>query len=113
MAINSKKKGNRGELEIAEILRAEGWSARRGQQYQGTPDSPDIDTDFPLHLEVKRVERLNLRAALDQAAADAGGTQPHAVAHRANGQEWVISMPLEQFLRLFSDALAEIADNDK
>jgi hypothetical protein len=39
--VDSKRKGKRGELEFAAVLRAEGFQARRGQQFSGSPDSPD------------------------------------------------------------------------
>jgi Holliday junction resolvase len=38
--MNSRAKGKRGELEIAKVLRENGYDAHRGQQYKGGADSP-------------------------------------------------------------------------
>ena len=39
---NSREKGKRGERELAAKLREHGYDCRRGVQYQGGPDSPDV-----------------------------------------------------------------------
>ena len=38
----SRNKGARGELELARLLRSEGFPATRGQQHRGGPGSPDV-----------------------------------------------------------------------
>lgn len=98
---NSRQKGKRGELEFAALLRQYGHEARRGQQFCGSPDSPDVVSDIDYHVEVKRVERLNLWAAIEQARADAGD-KPWLVAHRKNQERWVVILDAEEFLRLVS-----------
>ena len=42
--MNSRTKGKRGELELAQLLRNQGWiDARRGQQYKIVPFyTPDL-----------------------------------------------------------------------
>jgi hypothetical protein len=40
--MNSRNKGKRGELEAAHMLTHEGFPARRGQQFSGGTDSPDV-----------------------------------------------------------------------
>jgi Holliday junction resolvase len=98
--MNSKQKGKRGELELASVLRAAGFEARRGQQYCGANGDADVVHSIPgVHLECKRVEKLNLRAAYDQAAADAGTSMP-MVAHRTNRQPWLVTLSLADFLAL-------------
>ena len=97
---NSKRKGKVGELELAAFLREHGFEARRGQQFKGTPDSPDIVCNIPgFHIECKRVENGSLYDWLEQAKADAGGDRP-LVCHRKNHREWVAIMPLEDLLTL-------------
>ena len=99
--MNSRNKGKVGEREFAELLRAHGFDARRGQQFAGGTDSPDVVStalDW-LHIEVKRVEHLNLADACAQAKRDAGG-KPWIVAHRKNRGPW--------FITLDSDALYEV-----
>lgn len=87
----SRQKGKRGEREAAaELGKIFGCDARRGVQYQGGPDSPDVVLDgVNVHVEAKRVERLNLYDALEQATADAGDAVP-IVWHRRNGKPSVI-----------------------
>lgn len=98
--VNSRAKGARGERELAEFLRDRGYCARRGQQFSGSPDSPDVVCDIPgIHIECKRVETLRLYPALAQAAHDAGLKVP-VVVHKANGKPWVVALALEDFLNL-------------
>lgn len=97
--MNSKVKGKVGEREFAEFLRNHGFEARRGQQFSGSPESPDVISNIPnIHWEVKRVERLNIEKAMKQAITDAGTLQP-VVAHRRNLGEWMVTMKAEDFLK--------------
>ena len=91
--MNSRSKGKCGELEFAAFLRQHGFDARRGQQFAGGPDSPDIVSASLawLHIEVKRVEHFNVAKACAQAARDAAG-KPWIVAHRRNRKPWLITM---------------------
>ena len=43
--MNSNRKGKVGEREWASECRAQGFDARRGQQYCGNPDAPDVVSD--------------------------------------------------------------------
>ena len=96
----SREKGKRGEREIASILREYGYDARRGVQYKGGQDSPDVIGLPGTHIEVKRTERLNLYDALSQSKADAGDDMP-IVLHRKNNAEWVVIQPLSDWINLF------------
>lgn len=101
--INSRTKGKTGELELAHYLADRGYPARRGQQFAGGGDSPDVVCSafeaIGLHPEVKRVERLNLEEAMAQCIRDSGGLADlHAVFHRRNGKPWLLTMPLDEFL---------------
>ena len=96
--MNAKRKGARGEREWRDVLRAEGYEARRGQQFAGSPDSPDVISSLPIHWEVKRVQRLNLQVAADQAKRDSGG-KPWAVAHRRNDCDWLVTVNSDTFFR--------------
>lgn len=106
--INSRSKGARGEREFAEVvIRTFGVEARRGRQYCGSPDSPDVQTGFKrLHFECKRVESFNLYKAMKQAENDAGDKIP-VVAHRRNNQPWVVCVKLDDVL----DFCREILEN--
>ena len=114
--INSKDKGKRGEREFSHLSTRHGFPAYRGQQYSGSPGSPDVVcpllSDF--HFEIKRVERFNLYDALAQARRDAGDKIP-IVAHRKNHCEWVVIMPAEYFFEMAREWIGghqEIQDYD-
>lgn len=102
--MNSKRKGKAGELEFAHKLTNEGFAARRGQQFSGNPDAPDVVCDLPFHFEVKRVERLNILDAMVQAAADCGSKMP-VVAHRRNHGQWMITMIADDWIKLVREYL--------
>ncbi len=116
--IHSLNKGKRGEREWAAWLNENlNCSARRGVQYSGGPDSPDIvDTAIPcIHYEAKRVEKLNIGEAMAQAVADAGVKIP-VVAHRKNRQECMVTLrakDLKSFSLLLSNHLSKIIPNVK
>lgn len=99
--MNSRRKGKVGEREFAALLRENGFDARRGQQFSGSPDSPDVVSDALawLHVEVKRVQNLNLTDACVQAEGDCGG-KPWVVAHRRNHAPWLITMKADFFFKL-------------
>ena len=100
--INSNSKGKVGEREVAELLRDYGFEARRGQQYSGGGDSPDVVSNLGLHIEVKRTEALNLYKATEQAKEDSGGTQ-YVVFHRKNKKDWVAIMDANEYLWIMRD----------
>lgn len=98
--VNSRRKGKDGELEVARILRDHGYDSRRGVQYSGSPDSPDV-TGLPgYHIEVKRTNRFNLYDAMAQSERDSGEDEIPIVIHRPDRKKWVVVMDLEDFLGL-------------
>jgi Holliday junction resolvase len=107
MPINSNAKGKAGERELSRYLTDHGFPARRGQQYAGGYDSPDVVcyrlAELGLQIECKRVESLNIHKAIEQAQADCGaGAVNPVVMHRKNGKEWLATMPLDTLLDLLS-----------
>lgn len=101
--VNSRAKGARGERELAAILRAQGFAARRGQQFSGANGDPDVVGIPGVHIECKRVESLNLRAAYDQAERDARPDEIPAVFHRKNGERWKVTLSLDDFIRIYKE----------
>jgi hypothetical protein len=107
-----REKGKRGERQWRDELRANGYPARRGQQFSGSPDSPDVVCDDLawLHFEVKAVERLNVEDAMEQARRDARKAESGKlkaeiervpiVAHRRSFRPWLVTMEAETFFRL-------------
>jgi Holliday junction resolvase len=103
--VNSCRKGKKGELEFVHFLKEHDINARRGQQFKGTPDSPDIISDFDkIHFEVKRVEQLRLYQSLEQAEEDARKDQTPVVVHRRNNKKWIAIMDAEEFVELVKKA---------
>ena len=113
MPMNSRRKGKVGEREFAALLRAEGIDARRGQQFAGGAESPDVVSKALawLHVEVKRTQALNLADACAQAEGDcgrgapAGQKKPWVVAHRRNHAPWLITMTAEVFFQFLRGTL--------
>lgn len=107
--MNSRDKGARGERQWADVLREHGFDARRGQQFSGI-EGEDVVSNLPIHWEVKRVERLNVQAAVDQAVRDAAPDKLPAVAHRRNRCEWNVTMRAADFFILLGVDLDELPD---
>lgn len=105
--MNSKRKGSAGERELLHLLEAHGIPAHRNdQKFVGGLDRPDVSATVcgvPLHVEVKRQERLRLSAAMMQAVHDANGHALPVVVHRSNRQPWLVSMRLEDILQLLHE----------
>ncbi len=109
--INSNSKGKCGEREVAELIRSYGFEARRGQQFSGGNESPDVVSDLPLHIEVKRVEAFSLYSAVEQCKTDCKSTQ-YVIFHRKSKKEWVSILDSGTFLQIMKalkDSSTEIA----
>jgi Holliday junction resolvase len=119
--MNSREKGKRGERQWRDELRAQGYAARRGQQFSGSPDSPDVvceDLGW-IHFEVKAVERLNIEDAMEQARRDArtqnaerrmengGEGKVPVVAHRRSFRAWLVTMEAETFFKFLRGDFTE------
>lgn len=100
--INSRQKGAQGEREFAALLKAAGLEARRGQQFSGSTDSPDVVCSglTRVHFEVKRVQAGTPYDWLAQAMRDAGLESIPVVAHRKNNKDWIAILPMDKLLEL-------------
>lgn len=104
--MNVRDKGANGERELSKILRENGFETRRGQQYCGAGGDPDVIGLDGIHIEVKRVEKLNIEKAMEQAINDhKEGTKP-TVFHRKNRKPWLVTMLLEDWLELYKRGLS-------
>lgn len=99
--MNSRQKGARGERELAEKLREYGYEVRRGQQYSGANGDADVVGVPGLHIECKRVEKLNLDDALAQSVRDARDGEMPVVMHRRNRTEWKATVRLDDFMDIW------------
>ncbi len=100
--MNSKRKGKRGELELAKVLKEYGYNCRRGQQYSGI-GGDDVVGLNGIHIECKRVEKLNVYEAMKQAVRDANNDEKPTVFWRRNMESWLVIMRLEDWIELYRE----------
>ena len=101
LTINSRSKGARFERELAAWLRDTfGVEARRGQQFSGGSDSPDVIGWPGVHIEAKHVEKLNIETAMLQAERDAAGRAVPVVIHKRNRTARMLTVRLDQIEEL-------------
>lgn len=102
--MNRKQKGARGEREWAAFCRQQGYDCRRTAQYCGkTGDAADVVGLPGVHVEVKRVEALNVDKAMAQAIRDSAGQAFPIVAHRKNNAEWLVTMRADDWFKLYRE----------
>ena len=101
--MNSRAKGAAGERELAKKLREHGYDCRRGQQYCGANGDADVLGLPGIHIECKRVERLNIDEAMLQAIRDRREAEYPTVFHRKNNHEWLVTMRLEDWIEIYKE----------
>ena len=114
----SRDKGARAERAWRDVCRAEGYDAERGcQLYDRGSDVADVIGLPGIHVEVKAVERLNIRDAMAQSIADAvaeGKGNIPIVAHKKSRRPWMVTMLSDDWFRLYREWEAgRIIDNEK
>lgn len=105
---SSRNKGLAAEREARDYLREQGFpEATRGlgQSRGGGKEAADCINVGDLHVEVKRVEKLNIHAALAQAGADASPEKIPVVLHRRNGEAWKVTLLAADFFSIYRDAV--------
>ena len=98
----SQRKGADGERELAEILQRYGYDCNRGGSLT-FGEVADI-TGLPgIHIEVKRVEKLNVVEAMEQSIRDSERMRDGmpALFHRRNRKPWLVTMRLVDWLKLY------------
>lgn len=117
MAVNSRAKGKRGELEAASVLRKLfGWTAYRSQQHSGTADSADlvVENTPDLWFEIKRVQRLNVPETMATASSQCGRRVPCLMHRRDRDTGWLLTIRLSDLPRVvhaFESSLSENTGN--
>lgn len=103
MGKSSQRKGAEGERELASLLRGYGYDTERGGS-MSFGDVPDLVGLPGIHIECKRVEKLNVPEAMQQAVRDAERFEDGipALFHRRNRQPWLVTLRLEDFMHLYS-----------
>lgn len=102
MGRSAQRKGADGERELAALLRDHGYNIRRGGSLS-FGNVPDLSGLPGVHIEVKRVERLNLHEAMKQAQRDSERFHDGApaVIHRRSREPWLVTMRLEDWLAIY------------
>lgn len=108
----SRRKGLKGEREVAAAFEGAGWTVRglesagdwlvfHPPRYYDMSDtySPE-NTGTTLHLEVKRAERVRVPEWLRQAQSEAPPGVPAVLVIRQNRGEWLACLPLADLLEL-------------
>lgn len=98
---NSRQKGARGERELANVLKEYGYDTRRGQQYSGANGDADVVGLPHIHIECKRVEKLNIDKAMQQSVQDSKDNEVPVVMHRKDRQRWLVTMTIDEWMRFY------------
>ena len=75
--------------------------ARRGVQYCGRTGAADVVGLPFLHIEVKHVQRLDLRGAMEQSESDAQEDEIPVVMHKKDRKPWLVTLNLDDFMALY------------
>ena len=106
-SINSKKKGAHEELEFSHECEKYGLKGvhrtaqTNGKLEQSLADCEGLDG---IHIEVKRVEKLNINKAMDQAKRDIETKKEKripVVFHRINRKPWLATMDFKDWVDLY------------
>lgn len=101
--MNSRDKGAKGERELANKLKEYGYDCRRGQQFSGANGDADVVGLPGIHIECKRVQRLNLSDAMSQAIGDAKDGKFPTVFHRKDREQWLVTMRMDDWIQLYRE----------
>ena len=98
----SQHKGADGERELAAVLREYGYEIKRGGSLS-FGEAPDLAGLPGIHIECKRVERLNVSEAMHQAIRDSEAFRDGAptVFHRRSREPWLVTMRLADWMTLY------------
>lgn len=100
--INAKKKGNKGEHELAHWLEENGVKAFRNSMSGGSIWKGDIANNLDMTIEVKTVKKLNLMDCWRQVARDSSiaHNMPVLAIHfdHMPSKEWLVVIHSEDFL---------------
>lgn len=106
MGKSSKAKGSGAEREIVKYLQDAGFEAER-TLFQPDPENPRPDVRTNINhtsWEVKRVEKLNIWAAMAQAEKASKDKENPVVAFRRNREDWHVAIDLDYYLELVKKA---------
>lgn len=96
----AKDKGARGERMLVHFLESFGLTVKRGMVWLNQSDVIGL---YGIHIEVKFVEALNVRKALDQAIQEAEKKKDGlpTVFWKKSRKEWVVVMRATDWITLY------------
>ncbi len=91
-------------MELVHKLKDYGYDCRRTSQFCGNTGQADdvIGLDY-IHIECKRVEKLNIDNAIEQAVRDTKDDKIPTVFHRKNRKDWLVTMKLDDFMKIYNE----------
>lgn len=98
----SRRKGARGERDFIARHLAPYWPGAKRNLDQFGDDKRDVVRVAGAHFQIKRQERLNIWAALEQAAREATGADVPIVAFRRNRSDWYCALRAEDLIALLA-----------
>lgn len=109
MGKSQQRKGRGGEIELAGILQDYGYLVEPGEavSYGRTPDLVGLPG---VHIECKRVEKLNVSEAMKQSIRDSEKFKDGvpALFHRKNREKWLVTMRLSDWIELYGKGGVDI-----
>lgn len=106
MGMKSRRKGARGERELAKEYAVRGFDAARTPNSGGLQTKGDVVGVPGVHIEAKYKERLNLWECLKQTEDEAPDGCVPALHFRRNHTGWYVAVPLDDWLDLLEEARA-------
>ena len=77
-------------------------TAEEVNNFHGLEGEDVVGLDY-IHIECKRVQNLNLYDAMEQSKRDSKEGQSPAVFHRKNNKKWLVTMELDDFMKLYNE----------
>ena len=114
MGKSSQRKGRGGELELVQLLHSYGYTDVRPGKPISYGEEPDVVGLPGVHIECKRVERLNVPEAMQQAERDAQRFKDGipVLFHRRNRQPWLVTLHLKDFIQIYRGGGGDGGDQD-
>ena len=103
MSRSSQRKGRSGELELVKVLHGYGFESVQAGEPVSYGSVPDLVGLPGVHIECKRAEQLRLTEWMKQAERDSERFHDGApvVFHRRNREPWMITMKLDDFMKIY------------
>ena len=99
---NSREKGKRYERHVASLFKAEGYDARRGQQYSGIGGDDVVGVPH-IHVECKHQEKMQLYDWVSQSKRDAKENEIPIVVHKKNNCNDLVTMEFSDWIQLYRE----------